>query len=70
MAEETYQAGSWQRRRRVLYKAEAMEKGTNTCFLVSTRRADPEAHYGFYGRHGESENWIKDFKLHITRRIV
>jgi hypothetical protein len=35
-----------------------------------TRRADPEALYGFYARHGESENWIKDFKLHITRRIV
>jgi len=63
--EETYQAGSWQRRRRVLYKAEAMEKGTNTRFLVSTRRADPEALYGFYARRGESENWIKDFKLHI-----
>jgi Transposase DDE domain group 1 len=32
--------------------------------LVSTRRADPEALYGFYARRGESENWIKDFKLH------
>ena len=32
---------------------------------MSTRRADPEALYRFYARRGESENWIKDFKLHI-----
>jgi hypothetical protein len=42
-----------------------MEKGTNTRFLVTTRTADPKGLYEFYARRGESENWIKDFKLHV-----
>ena len=66
LSEAVYQAGSWQRGRRVVYKAEAMEKGTNTRFVVTTRRtADPKELYEFYARRGESENWIKDFKLHV-----
>jgi hypothetical protein len=65
-SEGLYQAaGSWEHERRVLYMAEAMEKGTNTRFLVTTRSDDPKALYGFYARRGERENWIKDFKLHI-----
>jgi hypothetical protein len=56
-------AGSWQRRRRVIYKAEAMEQGTNTRFIVSTRTDTPEDLYEWYVRRGESENWIKDLKL-------
>jgi Transposase DDE domain group 1 len=64
-SEGRYQAANWEHERRVVYKAEAMEKGTNTRFLVSTRRADPKELYEFYARRGESENWIKDFKLHI-----
>jgi hypothetical protein len=42
-----------------------MEQGTNTRFVVSTRNDDPEALYRFYARRGQSENWIKDFKLHM-----
>ena len=49
--------------RRVVYKAEAMEQGTNTRFLVTTRDDKPEDLYGLYARRGESENWIKDLKL-------
>jgi hypothetical protein len=64
-SEGLYQAGSWEHERRVIYKAEAMEKGTNTRFLVSTRTDDPKELYEFYARRGESENWIKDFKVHI-----
>ena len=63
--EGLYGAASWEHRRRVVYKAEAMEQGTNTRFLVTTRTEGPEALYGFYVRRGESENWIKDFKLHM-----
>ena len=64
--EDLYRAGSWERERRVVYKAEAMEQGTNTRFLVSTRDdLGPEELYAFYARRGESENWIKDFKLHV-----
>jgi hypothetical protein len=42
-----------------------MEKGTNTRFIVSTRTDEPKALYEWYARRGESENWIKDFKLHL-----
>jgi hypothetical protein len=64
-SEGLYRAGSWERERRVVYKAEAMEKGTNTRFIVSTRTDEPKALYEWYARRGESENWIKDFKLHL-----
>jgi hypothetical protein len=63
--EDLYTAGSWEHARRVVYKAEIMEKGTNTRFVVTTRTDEPEALYEWYVRRGESENWIKDFKLHI-----
>jgi Transposase DDE domain group 1 len=65
-SEGSYRAGSWEHARRVVYKAEAMEQGTNTRFLVTTRNdLEPKNLYEFYVRRGESENWIKDFKLHI-----
>jgi hypothetical protein len=63
--EGLYAAASWERERRVVYKAEAMEQGTNRRFVVSSRRDTPEELYGFYARRGEAENWIKDFKLHL-----
>ena len=62
-SEGAYQAGSWQRRRRVVFKAEAMEMGTNTRFVVSTRTDAPKDLYEWYVRRGESENRIKDLKL-------
>jgi len=60
--EGLYRAQSWEHERRVAYKAEAMEKGTNTRFVVTTRTDDPKELYAFYARRGESENWIKDLK--------
>jgi Transposase DDE domain group 1 len=63
--EGPYAAGSWERERRVVYKAEAMEQGINRRFVLSTRRDAPEELYRFYARRGEAENWIKDFKLHM-----
>jgi hypothetical protein len=64
-SEGRYRAGSWERERRVIYKAEVMEQGTNTRFLLSTRADGPKDLYEFYVKRGASENWIKDFKLHI-----
>jgi hypothetical protein len=65
-SEGLYGAASWEKERRVINKAEAMEKGTNTRFVLTTRRTeDPEELYSFYARRGESENWIKDLKLHM-----
>ena len=63
--EDVYRAGSWVKKRRVIYKAEAMERGTNRRFLLTTRNDEPKALYEFYARRGESENWIKDLKVHM-----
>ncbi len=64
-SEDLYAAASWERERRVVYKAEAMEKGTNRRFVVTTRNDAPKELYEFYARRAEGENWIKDFKVHI-----
>ena len=61
--EVDYQAGSWERPRRVIIKAEVLAKGPNTRFVVTTRPDAPEALYRWYTARGESENWIKDLKL-------
>ena len=61
--EALYQAGSWPRPRRGAFKAEALAKGPNTRFVVTTRAdADPPAVYAWYVDRGEPENWIKDLK--------
>jgi hypothetical protein len=63
--EALYEAASWEHSRRVVYKAEAMEKGTNTRFVVTTRTDEPKDLYEYYAHRGEAENWIKDLKLHM-----
>src|SRR5438067_592756 len=60
--ETRYQAKSWPRPRRVVYKAEALAKGPNTRFVVTTRADEPAAVYDWYVDRGEPENWIKDLK--------
>jgi hypothetical protein len=57
-----YQAGSWDHPRRVVYKAETLDKGPNTRFVVTTRPDPPEALYDWYVDRGEMEGWIKDYK--------
>jgi hypothetical protein len=41
--EDLYGAESWEHARRVIYKAEAMEQGTNRRFVVSSRPDDPRS---------------------------
>jgi hypothetical protein len=60
--ETTYQAKTWPKPRRVVYKAEALAKGPNTRFVVTTRSDDPLRVYDWYVDRGQPENWIKDFK--------
>ena len=61
--EGQYAAGSWSQPRRVVYKAEALAKGPNTRFVVSTRDDAPDVLYDWYvQRGGGPELWIKDFK--------
>jgi hypothetical protein len=62
ISEASYRAGSWDRPRRVVYKAEMLEKGTNTRFVVTSHRNEPRKLYDWYVRRGESEGWIRDFK--------
>lgn len=62
VSDVAYQAGSWDHARRVVYKAETMQQGTNTRFVVTNRRDPPQAVYDWYGERGETENWIKDLK--------
>jgi hypothetical protein len=57
-----YQAGTWEQARRVVYKAEALDKGLNTRFVVTTRTDPPEALYDWYVDRGAPEGWIKDYK--------
>ena len=58
-----YQAESWPRERRVVCKAEALEKGPNTRFVVTTRPGEPLAAYDWYVARGEPEQWVGDLKL-------
>jgi hypothetical protein len=63
LAEGLYQAASWPHERRVVYKAEALDKGLNTRFVVTTRKDPPEELYTWYTRRGDRpELCIKDLK--------
>ena len=62
VSELTYRAGTWPQDRRVVYKAETLEKGPNTRFVVTTRSDPPTALYDWYVARGEPELWIKDLK--------
>src|SRR5262249_49393412 len=62
MDEAPYQAGSWERARRVVYKAEALAQGPNTRFVLTSRADPPAALYDFYVDRGTPELWIKDLK--------
>jgi hypothetical protein len=64
-SEDVYEAGSWEKKRRVVYKAEVMEQGTNRRFVLTTRTDEPKVLYEFYAQRGEGENWIKDLKVHL-----
>jgi hypothetical protein len=63
VGETVYQAESWDRPRRVVVKAEALPKGPNTRFVVTTRTDPPETLYDWYVDRGEGEGWIKDLKV-------
>ena len=63
LAEGTYQADSWPHARRVVYKAEALDKGLNLRFVLTTRTDPPEALYRWYTQRGaHPELCSKDLK--------
>lgn len=59
-----YAAGSWERRRRVIVKAEHTDKGPNPRFVVVNVPGDPQELYEeVYCQRGEMENRIKEQQL-------
>jgi hypothetical protein len=59
-----YAAGSWQRSRRIIAKAEVTWLGPNPRFVITTIEGfDPEDLYRAYCERGQSENHLKDLKL-------
>jgi Transposase DDE domain group 1 len=43
IGEGSYQADSWDHTRRVIYKAEVLEKGTNTRFVLTSKNDESRA---------------------------
>lgn len=62
--EETlYAAKTWDKERRVIIKAEHLEKGSNPRFVVTSLPDAPEQLYTRYCARGEMENRIKEQQL-------
>ncbi|MFW6235390.1 MAG: IS1380 family transposase [Desulfovibrionales bacterium] len=60
-----YAAGSWDRERRVIVKAEHLSKGSNPRYVVTSLKDDPEKLYQRYCARGEMENRIKEQQLYL-----
>jgi hypothetical protein len=59
-----YAADTWDCRRRVIVKAEHLEQGANTRFIVTNLEGEPQKLYDeVYCRRGEAENRIKEQQL-------
>ena len=61
--ETSYAAKTWNRQRRVIIKAEHLEKGSNPRFVVTSLCDAPEQLYQRYRARGEMENRIKERQL-------
>jgi hypothetical protein len=62
----SYGAGSWERRRRVIVKAEHTAQGANPRFVVVNVPGDPQELYeDVYCQRGEMENRIKEQQLDL-----
>ena len=58
----THQAGSWDHRRRILYKAEVNDQGTNRRFVVTNCKGAPHTLWPIYDDRGTAETFIDEFK--------
>ena len=64
--ELTYGAKTWDRKRRVILKAEHLPKGPNARFVVTNLNHPPGAIYdGIYTQRGDMENRIKEQQLDL-----
>jgi hypothetical protein len=65
--EFAYRANSWHRSRRVIVKVEVDDRGINRRFVVSNRDdLSAQALYDHYTDRGQTENFIKAFKNHLS----
>jgi len=61
-----YRAQSWDRPRRVIIKAEHLEQGANTRFIVTNVPGEPQRLYDdTYCQRGDMENRIKEQQLYL-----
>ena len=61
-----YAAGTWDKRRRIIVKAEHTAKGSNPRYLVTNLKAQPKYLYDqLYCARGEAENRIKEQQLDL-----
>jgi hypothetical protein len=61
-----YAAHSWSRERRVIVKAEYLQKGENVRFVITNiTQASPADIYRFYCQRGDMENRIEELKNHL-----
>jgi len=58
----THQAGSWKHPRRILYKVEVNEQGTNRRFVVTNCKGTPRELWPVYDDRGTAETFIDEFK--------
>ena len=59
-----YGAATWDRQRRVIVKAEHLEQGPNSRFVVTNLTGEPQALYdNLYCQRGDAENRIKEQQL-------
>ena len=65
-AETQYAAATWDRKRRVIIKAEHNSQGSNPRFVVTNLAGDPQALYDdLYCQRGDMENRIKEQQLDL-----
>jgi hypothetical protein len=61
-----YAAETWDCQRRVIVKAEHLQQGANTRFVVTSLKGEPQELYDeLYCQRGEAENKIKEQQLHL-----
>jgi Transposase DDE domain group 1 len=58
----SHRAYSWLHQRRICYKAEHTQTGTNLRFLVTNLKGRSRSVFAFYNDRGECENRIEEFK--------
>lgn len=61
-----YQAGTWNRRRRILYKVEVNAEGTNRRFVVTNMKGLPVHLWPLYNDRGTAETYIDQLKNQLS----